>query len=189
VTDTGELLDLSVLAQVTPTQPDEDDSPRFAPEPDMLPPLGEETPPPSARRNVRTRTTPPTTAKPKVTKDTTGDEIPQTYRPGVLVKPLTELYTLAGTFVAPFNQPVGTALVQNAERCAIAWDNAAKADKQIRRFMMMLIQGSTWGQIGVAHAPIFLALAVTLFPEAATRIAVVPPTTAGDNVVNPVSRG
>lgn len=95
---------------------------------------------------------------------------------------------MAGTLVLPFNQPVGTALVQNAEQCAIAWDNAAKTDKQIRRLLMMLIQGSTWGQIIAVHMPILMAAAATMIPNSRDALRMVAPDTMGETV-NPVSRG
>lgn len=179
-------LDLSVLGRVTPA-PEEDSRPAYQPpEPDLLPPLTEEkTPPP--RRNARARTTPTSTRKTEPKTDSTDDELPQQYRPGILVKPLTELYILAGTVVAPFNQPVATALVQNAEACAIAWDNAAKTDKQIRRYMMMLIHGSTWGQLAAVHAPIGIALVASV--GSVNRRLKVVPSTPGDDVINPVSNG
>jgi len=117
-----------------------------------------------------------------------ADEIPQQYHPGVLVKPLRELYTTAGTLIIPFNKPVGTAFLQNAEACAVALDNAAKVDKQIRRVLMMLVASSAWGQIIAAHMPILLAIAVTAVPSVRESLHMVQ-STPGDETVNPVSRG
>lgn len=89
---------------------------------------------------------------------------PLHYRPGIFVKPLSNLYTTVGTLVAPFNQPVGTALVQNAQPCAEAWDRAARTDPRIRRALMMLISTSTWGELLAVHMPILMAMSVTMFP-------------------------
>jgi hypothetical protein len=188
VTDTDELppLDLSILAQVAP-EPAEDIPPvTSAPPPE--PPAEEPLPPP--RRNARpSRSTQTKTPPPRRTPlEAVSDEIPQRYHPGVLVKPLRELYTVAGTLVLPFNKPVGTAFIQNAEPCAIALDNAAKTDQAIRRVLMMLVAGSVWGQIIAAHMPILMALAVTAVPSMRESLHMVP-STPGDETVNPVSRG
>lgn len=187
MTDVDDLppLDLSVLAQVSP-EPAEDIPPVMtAPPPDPAP--EEPSPAPPPRRNAR-RTTPPKPPPRRTPLEAVSDEIPQQYHPGVLVKPLRELYTVAGTLVLPFNKPVGTAFIQNAEQCAIALDNAAKTDRAIRRVLMMLVAGSVWGQIIAAHMPILMALAVTAVPSMRESLHMVP-SNPGDDTVNPVSRG
>jgi hypothetical protein len=188
VTDIEDLppLDLSVLGRVTP-ETTEDIPPLFSPPPPE--PEAPSPPPTTPRRNARSRTTTAPKTPPRRTPlESVADEIPQQYHPGVLVKPLRELYTTAGTLIIPFNKPVGTAFLQNAEACAVALDNAAKVDKQIRRVLMMLVASSAWGQIIAAHMPILLAIAVTAVPSVRESLHMVQ-STPGDETVNPVSRG
>jgi hypothetical protein len=190
VTETDELppLDLSILAQVSP-EPAEDTPPVPSPPPPADPPE-EVASAPRPRANARTRTPPkpPPAQRRRTPLEAVSDEIPQQYHPGVLVKPLRELYTVAGTLVLPFNKPVGTAFIQNAEQCAIALDNAAKTDRAIRRVLMMLVAGSVWGQIIAAHMPILMALAVTAVPSMRDSLHMVS-SPSGEETVNPVSRG
>jgi hypothetical protein len=176
-------LDLSVLARVstqettteTPSKP-RDRPPRTGPKE----PRPE--PPPRSRSRSTSKTTPPVSTPDDSEKITD-------YRPGILVKPLRDLYVTVGTLVLPFNQPVGTAFIQNAEPCAKALDNAAKTDKQIRRVLMLLVQGSVWGEIIIAHMPIMMALAVTLVPSVRSSLNAVQSEEDNSETVNPVSNG
>lgn len=176
-------LDLSVLARVS-TQ---DTSTETPPKPrDRPPKTGRTEPRPPPQQRSRSRST----SKEASSASTPDDSEKVTdYRPGILVKPLRDLYVTVGTLVLPFNQPVGTAFIQNAEACAKALDNAAKTDKQIRRVLMLLIQGSVWGEIIIVHMPIMMALAVTLVPSVRSNLNAVQ--SEGDNseTVNPVSNG
>ena len=99
------------------------------------------------------------------------------------------MYVTVGTLVIPFNKPVGTAFIQNAEPCAKALDNAAKADKQIRRVLMLLVQGSVWGEVIIAHMPIMMALAVTMVPSVRATMNGVQSEEASTETINPVSNG
>lgn len=110
------------------------------------------------------------------------------YHPGILVKPLRDLYVTVGTLVLPFNKAVGTSFIQNAEACAKSLDNAAKTDKQIRKVLMLLVQGSVWGEVILAHMPIMLALAVTLVPSVRASFNGVQ-SEGGAETINPVSNG
>lgn len=186
-------LDLSVLAQVS-AGPDQDTAreTQSAPQQET-----DSAPRPSGRRTAPQDRKPPgrkssgTTGTPRtIVRD---EEVPE-YRPGILVKPLRDLYVLIGTGVLPFNQPLGTAFIQNAEACAKSLDNAARQDKRIRAALMLLIQGSVWGEVAIAHAPIAMTAMVTMFPNVARQMApltVQPAGTGQDNseTVNPVSNG
>lgn len=176
-------LDLSVLARVsTPdTQTTAPPKPR-----DRPPRTGPKEPRPEPQQRSRSRST-SKTATPSSTDDDT--EKITDYRPGILVKPLRDLYATVGTLVLPFNQPVGTAFIQNAEPCAKALDNAAKTDKQIRRVLMLLVQGSVWGEVIIAHMPIMMALAVTLVPSVRSSLGEVQSEVDSSETVNPVSNG
>jgi hypothetical protein len=176
-------LDLSVLARVA-TQETPEPSPQ---KPRDRPPRTGRTeprPPPQPRSRSRsaTKETPPATFVDDTEKITD-------YRPGILVKPIRDLYATVGTLVLPFNQAVGTAFIQNAEPCAKALDNAAKTDKQIRRILMLMIQGSVWGEVIIAHMPIMMALAVTLVPSVRASFNGVQSEGDSSETVNPVSNG
>lgn len=188
-------LDLSILASVEP-KPAEDTAPETLGDIPAGFVIGDDEPsPPKQSRNGRGRgrsRVPPAQPKPKPAGPKTyvrDDEvIPQQYRPGIIVAPLRDMYVMLGVVITPFNQTVGTSLVQNAEACAKAWDKAARADKKLQRVLMLLIAGGTWGELAAAHMPIGMALAVSLSPrmrEAVTRV----DSTPGDDVANPVSRG
>lgn len=180
-------IDLSLLARVsTPTTTEE-------------PPPKRRDRPPTGARNSGARGQPRESASRTRTKSDNAQGSPRTfiradddeiteYRPGILVKPLRDLYVTVGTLVLPFNKAVGTAFIQNAEPCAKALDNAAKTDKQIRRVLMLLVQGSVWGEIIIAHMPIMMALAVTLVPSIRATMNGVQ-SEGSTETVNPVSLG
>jgi len=179
-------LDLSVLARVATETIEEPPAP---------PPKPRDRPPRARTGNTAPRTSSGTRNRPRTDgaapssgKDVDDVEIPE-YRPGILVKPLRDMYVTVGTLVIPFNKPVGTAFIQNAEPCAKALDNAAKADKQIRRVLMLLVQGSVWGEVIIAHMPIMMALAVTMVPSVRATMNGVQSEEASTETINPVSNG
>lgn len=180
-------IDLSLLARVsTPTTAEE-------------PPAKPRDRPPTGTRHTGPRGQPRQSASRARTKADNETSPPRTfvradddeikeYSPGILVKPLRDLYVTVGTLVLPFNKAVGTAFIQNAEPCAKALDNAAKTDKQIRRALMLLVQGSVWGEIIIAHMPIMMALAVTLVPSMRATMNGVQ-SEGNTETINPVSLG
>lgn len=174
-------LDLSVLAKVsTPDTP----SPRQEKAKDT-PPRSRARAPRGTNKTESKQTEDKTPSSPRTF---VRDEETPEYRPGLLVKPLRDLYVSVGTLVLPFNQAVGTAFIQNAEACAKSLDNAAKADKQIRRVLMLLITGSVWGEVIIAHMPIMMALAVTMVPAVRQTLNVESPQSESETI-NPVSNG
>lgn len=194
-------LDLSLLAKVTPDTLNEDAAPELPPNatPDA------ELPPPRSRRAPGAgRSGEPRARGRGAARSPRAEEVtdePLHYRPGILVKPLAELYGSVGTLVLPFNQPVGTAFIQNAQACAEALDNAARQDPRIRRVLMSLIATSIWGQLIAAHMPILMALAVTMVPQVRDSVATInraasdptyrqgQPPDEESATVNPVSNG
>lgn len=183
-------IDLSLLARVsTPTTTEEPSPKRRDRAPTDRTDRGHTSPRGEPRqRATRTRTkTNGETAPPRTFIRSDDDEIKE-YHPGILVKPLRDLYVTVGTLVIPFNKAVGTSFIQNAEPCAKALDNAAKTDKQIRRVLMLLIQGSVWGEVIIAHMPIMLALAVTLVPSIRATMNGVQ-SEGSTETINPVSLG
>jgi hypothetical protein len=205
-----EPLDLSLLAAQATTG-----TAVFAPDPEPVldpseaPDYREETTPaagaasrPAPPRRGRRATSPPRSAAPPRASSPapgaplTPDEArrfvkddTEHYRPGLLVKPLQDLYAAAGTVTLPFNAPVGTALLQNAETCAISLDNAAKQDPRIRKALMSLVKTSVWGPVIAAHMPIAMALAMTISPAAQRAMHTVTHPQNDGETVNPVSNG
>lgn len=194
-------LDLSLLAQVTPDTIAPDAAPELPPNetPDHT-----ESPRPGRSaagrpRSAQTRAqrqgrrgAAGTQHSPDETGQGSADHI-IAYRPGILVKPLSELYTSVGTLVLPFNQPVGTAFIQNAQACAEALDSAARQDPRIRKMLLALVATSVWGQLVAAHMPILMAMAVTMVPSVRDSVANItrPPGKPPDEeseTVNPYSR-
>lgn len=182
--DTDEApLDLSVLAKVSTTE----DTRQYKQEkPKDSPPRARARAP---RGTSKTDDKPPSDKPTSAPRTFVRDEETPEYRPGMLVKPLRDLYVTVGTLVLPFNQAVGTSFIQNAEACARSLDNAAKADKQIRRVLMLLITGSVWGEVIVAHMPIMMTLAVTMVPSVRQTMQRVESTESESETINPVSNG
>lgn len=201
----SEPLDLSVLARVSgeapPTAPPRDAPPTL---PDGSEPTRREqtrsgaapsgTSGPRTARPGQRRTRPrpeqgtPDPPQPRIVRD---DDAPKEYRPGILVKPLTDLYVALGTMMYPVSQPVGTAFIQNAGPCAESLDELARTNPAARRFLMSLLTTGAWGKVIAAHLPILLAIGVTYSPAVRQAMAGPTPTTENDatETVNPVSNG
>lgn len=73
-------------------------------------------------------------------------------------KPLTDLYTAVGSMVMMYDPPCGTAIISNANKCAVALEDLARENDAVRRALTSLIQTSVWGSVIAAHAPIMLAI-------------------------------
>lgn len=122
---------------------DEDRAPKLIPE--------------AAPRKARTTST----AKAKTTNP------PPAYKAGVLIEPLSTFYGMLGMGIGMFemgrygkeDMPIGTAIVESAESCAMAWDKAAKTSPAIRRIMYRMAGSSNTIALVTAHAPIAIAVA------------------------------
>ena len=75
------------------------------------------------------------------------------------LKPLTDLYTSVGTIMCLSDPVCGMAIINNAEKCALALEDAARENEVLRRALTSLVQTSVWGAVIAAHAPIFMAIA------------------------------
>lgn len=142
-------------------------------------------PPTSSRRGTRSN------HNGQSTKDD-PHVVPPKPRPGTLVKPLRDLYTSAGTMIVPFQPQVGMAFIENAEACAIALENAARENVNIRKALLALIETSVWGNLIAAHLPILMVMAVAFVPQVRAGMARVQfdiPTVSDDGTANPVSNG
>jgi len=185
VTDTD--LDLSVLAKVTP--PEKDEKPESTGGAPPGRPADDSLPPRSRRRVPRNRAAPPPDP-PEESREFVRDDdlfLPD-YKPGMFVKPLTEAYVMIGLTVAPFSQPIGSSIMQNAEPCAKAWDNAAKIDKTIRKHLLKAMGAGALVPLLIAHMPIATVIFVVLFPGKPLPEKVELPDQPGE-VINPMSNG
>jgi hypothetical protein len=117
------------------------------------------------------------------------DELFAEYKPGIFVKPITEAYMMGAAVLMPFPrvQPIATAVMQNAENCAKAWDNAAKVDKRLRKRLMQMMQAGTFLPLWIAHMPILTVAGVVLFPGRKPPEVELPEQTG--ETFNPVSNG
>jgi hypothetical protein len=90
------------------------------------------------------------------------------YKPGVITKGVNRLYRKAGKIVRAMDSDIGEAIIQAARNTAdpdelddsvgAAWEELARTNPRIRKFVMRIIAGGAWGQLVMAHAPIALAI-------------------------------
>ena len=87
-------------------------------------------------------------------------------KPGEFVEALTPIYTAIGVAVSFRDRDgiCGPAIVSNAEKCAIAWDELAQKDPAVRRALRTMTRGSAWGAVIAAHGGIALAIAAAHGP-------------------------
>jgi hypothetical protein len=93
--------------------------------------------------------------------------VPQ-HRPGVITKGVNKLYRRAGKIVAVMDADIGMALIAITRNTAeegepddsvgAAWDELARTNPRIRAFLLKVVAGGAWGQLVMAHAPVFLAI-------------------------------
>lgn len=92
-------------------------------------------------------------------KAATETETKPKAKKGAFVEPLEQIYTGFGITLMPFDQQCATTVVENAHRCAEAWDDLADKNDTIRKALTAFVETSAWGQLIFAHAPILLAVA------------------------------
>jgi hypothetical protein len=90
------------------------------------------------------------------------------YKAGLIANGVNRLYRRAGKVVRAMDPDIGTAIIESARNTAdpgepddsvgAAWDELAKTNPRIRRFLMKAIAGGAWGQLVMAHAPIGMAI-------------------------------
>lgn len=100
-----------------------------------------------------------TAPKARATKTATPKEPPS--KAGEFVEPLTSIYSAIGVAVTfrDHDGICGETIVGNAEKCAIAWDELAQKDANVRRALRTLTKGSAWGSVIAAHGVIAMAIA------------------------------
>lgn len=104
-----------------------------------------------------------------------GGDSETAYVPGRIAKGMNRLYRRAGKIVKAFDPAVGAALIEVTRKdddddvtVGDAWEEIARTNPRIRRFLNRLIAGGAWGQLAAAHAPIVLA--VLMKPAVLDRI-------------------
>jgi hypothetical protein len=89
------------------------------------------------------------------------------YKAGVITLGVNKLYRRAGKIVRAMDDDIGTAIIESARNSAddgtddsvgAAWDELAKTNPRIRRFLIKIIAGGAWGSLVMAHAPIAMAI-------------------------------
>jgi hypothetical protein len=90
------------------------------------------------------------------------------YRAGVIATGVNKLYRRAGKIVRAMDADIGEAIIQSARNTAdpgeaddsvgAAWDELAKTNPRIRRFLLKAVAGGAWAQLVMAHAPIGMAI-------------------------------
>jgi len=94
-----------------------------------------------------------------------------TYRPGILVKPLTSFYETIGGMILLVDVVCGQAVIESAEGAAKSLDELARVNPKVRQALLRLISGSVLTQVVVAHLPIIMAIVAHHFPKALVYVA------------------
>lgn len=74
------------------------------------------------------------------------------------VEPLTEMYTMIGVVLTPFDQHCGPTIISAAPTCAQSLNDLAEKNENVRKALRQLTQASAMGTVIMAHAPIVLAI-------------------------------
>lgn len=80
------------------------------------------------------------------------------YVKGVIATGMTKLYQRTGRIIKALDKDIGTAVIESAADCGEAWDELARTNPRVRKFLLKLIGGGAIGAIIMAHAPILLAI-------------------------------
>lgn len=99
--------------------------------------------------------------------DKPASPVPQ-YRAGVITTGINRLYRRAGKVVRAMDADIGEAIIQSARNAAdpgepddsvgAAWEELARTNPRIRKFVMKALTGGAWTQLVMAHAPIAMAI-------------------------------
>jgi hypothetical protein len=128
------------------------------------------------------------------------EPLPQ-WKTGQIAKGMNRLYARAGKIVTIMDPEVGRAIIVCTRKdsdddvtVGEAWEDLAKANPRIRRFLLKLVTGSAWGAVVMAHAPIFMAFLLkdsirNRLPLANVAMAFVEPNEDGENLVGDAMGG
>lgn len=88
-------------------------------------------------------------------------------RGGVIAKGVDKLYRRAGKIIRGMDSDIGNALIACTRKdpdepdeltVGEAWEQLAKVNPRIRRFLTRALAGNAWGDLVMAHAPLGIAL-------------------------------
>lgn len=89
------------------------------------------------------------------------------FRAGVIAKGMNGLYRRAGRIIRIWDPDIGSAVIactqaedDDDSTVGDAWENLAKTNPRIRAFLLKMLTGGAWTQLVMAHAPIFMAIAM-----------------------------
>lgn len=105
------------------------------------------------------------------TKEETAPSAPLPYTNGMFKAPITLFYVQAGKVTSYASQPIGQAIIGQAEVCGTAWDAVAKQNPKVRKWLLSLTQTGAVGELIFAHLPIFMAALVAYSPTFRERMA------------------
>lgn len=97
--------------------------------------------------------------------------VPQ-FREGVIAKGVNKLYRRGGKIIRVMDPEIGQAIISITIKDTLpdgrpdpeditvgeAWEELARTNPRIRRFLMKIIAGGAWGQLFMAHAPVLMAV-------------------------------
>lgn len=97
--------------------------------------------------------------------NTPREKVPAPPMPkGGIAAPMAALYRKTGELIQPFDYGCGSVLIGGAEDCGKAWEELAKRNPAVRRFLLSLLSTSAVTELLIAHAPILAAVAVHHVP-------------------------
>lgn len=113
--------------------------------------------PPDSRRRLRAR------------RDGSGEpkkpEPVVQFREGVIAKGINRTYRKAGKLIKVADADVGQALIDITRKdddddvtVGEAWEEIARTNPRIRKFLMRMISGGAWGQLFMCHSPVLMAI-------------------------------
>jgi len=97
-----------------------------------------------------------------------AEDAPKTgpeWHEGQIARGVNKLYRKAGRIVRVGDQTIGQALIDITRKdepddttVGEAWEDIARTNPRIRKFLLKCIAGGAWGQLVMAHAPVLLAI-------------------------------
>jgi hypothetical protein len=97
-----------------------------------------------------------------------AEDAPKTgpeWHEGQIARGVNKLYRKAGRLVRVGDQTIGQALIDITRKdepddvtVGEAWEDIARTNPRIRKFLLKCIAGGAWGQLLMAHAPVLLAI-------------------------------
>lgn len=96
-----------------------------------------------------------------------------TYTNGMFRAPITALYEQAGGLISYVAYPVGVTTQQQAAECGNAWDELAKSNPAVRKWLHSMTRTGAWGKLFAAHLPIFMTALMTFSPSFRDRMGTV----------------